>query len=208
LSVPVNDLTPLKVMSPALARVRELLIASDCDRFPGVAFPIPATLGDMSALEVLRLGEEGRNGCGEIFVTLPSSLVRLKRLKTLRADAAFGTHAPPDFIGDVSSLENLGLMRSNLREVPAFIRRLEHLKVLSLWMNDISVVPEFLADLPELEEIDLSSTRVHRLPAAFAKAPKLRRIKLGDNGLTAAEKEQLRHDFAKIAFDFQDTYGP
>lgn len=212
LTVTVDDLQTLEAKTPELARVRELLVTSSfasCQQQVPATVPLPSALGDMRALEVLRIGEEGRNGCIGVRVTLPASMARLKRLKTFRVDAVFDeAYRLPEFLGDLGALEDLGLMRSNLREVPAFIRRLKHLRSLTLWMNPISTLPEFLAELPALEEIDLSFTKVHRLPPAFARARALRKIKLGDVGLTDAEKSQLRRDFPRIAFDFEDMYGP
>jgi hypothetical protein len=210
LTVTVDDLQMLEAKTPELARVRELMVASSyasCQQQVPATVPLPTALGDMRALEELRMGEEGRNGCIGVRVSLPQSMVRLKRLRVLRVDDVFEeSYRLPDFLGDLTALEDLALMRSGLRQVPAFVRRLTHLRSLSLSGNPVKTVPGFLAELPVLESIDLSFTDVHQLPPAFARAPALRKIKLGDVGLSDAEKSQLRHDFPKIAFDFDDIY--
>ncbi|BDG01543.1 hypothetical protein AMOR_05390 [Anaeromyxobacter oryzae] len=206
ITVTVDELGMLSSSDPALARVKELRIDATCTRTLETAVPLPATLGDLATLEALHLGPEGRQDC-DLVVTLPANLAKLKKLKTLRADDAFEpTYAVPSFIGELSALENLGLMRSHLAAVPDFVGKLKRLRLLTLWRNEIRVVPEFLAELPELEEIDLSYNEVHRLPPVLAKARALRRIRLGNNHLTLAEQEQLRREFPNVAFDFANEY--
>lgn len=206
MTVTIDDIGVLSSSNPGLALVKELRVDATCTRTLEAAVPLPAALGDLSALEALHLGPEGRQDC-DLLVTLPATIVKLKKLETFRADDAFEpTYGVPSFIGELSALENLGLMRSHLSSIPDFVRKLKRLKVLTLWMNRIHVVPDFVAELPDLEELDLSYNDVHRLPPALAKSRALRRIKLGNNHLTLTEQDQLRRAFPKVTFDFSNEY--
>lgn len=206
LSVSIDDIEALAKAIPRLRKVRELHIDATCKRTMKFAEPLPANLGDLADLELLELGSFGRQDC-DFRVTLPASMARLKKLKSLSIDDAYErSFVLPAFLGELTALEELRLGRLELTEVPPFVRSLKRLKRLDLWRNPIREVPAFLAELPELESIELSYTGVRSLPDALAKSRSLRSVEMGNCGLRRAEQEALSRAFPGVKFDFSNEY--
>ncbi|KAJ4982167.1 hypothetical protein NE237_033004 [Protea cynaroides] len=83
-------------------------------------------------------------------------------------------------IGDIKSLLELNLVRTNIKELPESICKLSSLKRLNLsYCYSLEKLPESIGDLKSLVDLDLISTKIEKLPDNICKLSSLERLFLG-----------------------------
>ena len=139
--------------------------------------PIPDSLGNLSALEGLDLGDNNFSG------SIPAAL------------------------GNLRELETLGLSGNNFDgNIPSALGNLTKLESLSLWGNQLSgSIPSQLGNLAALEFLDLAYNGLQNsIPAQLGRLSKLRHLSLNENQLSGSIPSQLG-DLTQLTQLFLDT---
>ena len=112
---------------------------------------IPVEIGQLKKLEKIII--DNGNGCG-MNVSIPASIGDLTNLKVLRlygalAPSEIGSSVKPlpATIAKLQNLEELDLGGNGLRTIPPEISDLKNLKKLGLDYNDLHDPPSFIGDL-------------------------------------------------------------
>ena len=135
---------------------------------------LPSSIGDILGLEALFIEFNSID-------KLPSSFSNLTNLKEL----AFSILSEvPEYIGEFTQLERLGIIESGLLEVPAFVSNLVKLKVIFLNNNKLSSLPDFIGSYPELENIDLRNNDFSTPPENITGLEKLDFLDLRENSIS------------------------
>ncbi|KAL5726974.1 lysine--tRNA ligase [Ranunculus cassubicifolius] len=123
----------------------------------GLTGPIPASLGNLSSLEVLSLGKNQFNG------TIPTSLSALSALRELLFDS-----------NELSG------------PIPARLGALPRLNVMDFSLNNLSgLIPTSLGNLTSLSKLDLSNNQLRgSIPESLGHLPMLSELRLASNLLT------------------------
>ena len=155
--------------------------------------PIPVDLGSLSALEVLRLGVNQLSG--PIPAELGQPLHTCKRLQEIHLfDNQLGGEIPAE-LGSLSRLQRLTLSRNQLGGgIPAELGRLSNLAFLSLSGNQLSgEIPEEFGTLSKLRWLWLSDNRLTGpIPIELGRLSNLEQLDLSGNQLTGCIPEGLR----------------
>lgn len=180
---------------------------------------LPTEIGNLRELEKLII--DNGNGC-QMNITLPSSIGRLQRLRSLKLYGALDAfQSDPDFPGhptrrnrlpqtlaDLRNLEELDMGRngSAIRAIPPQVASLHKLRSLKLDFDDIRVIPSFIGNLTNLKELSLIGEH-HRLnlPDSLAALEGLK-VFMGNNYLTLKDQDRLRKRFPKLVFSFENEY--
>ena len=154
-------------------RVTDLHLQSN-----GLSGDIPASLGDLTALETLWLESNSIN-------SIPENIGDLISLKELW----LGWNpivSIPESIGDLINLEqlHLGLMELPLGTLPESIGNLESLKWLALGDAGLDSLPESFGNLTSVESCFLWGNNLTELPAGFGGMESLDYLSLNGNQLT------------------------
>jgi leucine-rich repeat protein SHOC2 len=179
---------------------------------------LPEKIGSLSKLEKLII--DNGNAC-QMNITIPSSIGNLKNLRVLRLWGAMDpfplkrdhpsdvslTEAKrlPKTIAKLENLEELDLGRNRLKIIPPEIASLHKLKVLVLDYDDIHEIPSFIGELKNLQQLSIRSNGGVKLPASLAKIRGLK-IYMGNNRLKLKEQNELRRQFPKAEFNFENEY--
>ena len=177
---------------------------------------IPVEIGQLKKLEKIII--DNGNGCG-MNVSIPASIGDLTNLKVLRLYGALdpgeiGSSVPgpsskikplPATIAKLQNLEELDLGRNHLQTIPPEISNLKNLKKLGLDANDLHDIPSFIGELKNLRELSIRLNHVIKLPQSLSKLSGLR-ISMGDNHLKLKDQVELRRQFPGATFDFEDEY--
>lgn len=182
---------------------------------------LPVEIGQLKKLE--RLIINNGNGC-VMNIKLPNSIGQLQNLKELtlygaldaayfiRDDSINKTKNPlsvlkylPNELSNLKNLEVLDLGRNRINYFPPQIEHLINLQSLLLEYSQIKEIPAFISNLHELQELDLSKNGHVKFPDSMKQMKNLK-IKLGDNGLTRKEQQELKDRFPNIIFDFENEY--
>ena len=170
---------------------------------------IPVEIGQLKKLEKIII--DNGNGC-DMNVSIPASIGDLTNLKVLRLFGALGsgeTGSPvkplPATISKLQNLEELDLGRNGLQTIPSEISNLKNLKKLGLDYNNLHDLPAFIGELKNLRELSISSNHVIKLPPSLSKLSGLR-ISMGNNYLKLKDQVELRRQFPNAAFDFENEY--
>ena len=168
---------------------------------------LPEDIGELGALEELRTRDSG-------FHEVPSSLVRLTRLRTLTLPSQ--VHALPRGFGALTQLRHLCLSAPALHSIAAELEsltQLEELRVLQTHDRPVAALPpqvgqlraltrlfatsigiEALCDLGRLEqlrELDVCGNGLTSVSEHIAGLPSLRRLSYADNPLPLRERRLL-----------------
>ena len=139
--------------------------------------PIPASLGNLSALRGLDLGSNNLSG------SIPAALGNLGELRSLHLDGNDFDRSIPSALGNLTKLESL-----------------------SLWDNQLSgSIPSQLGNLAALEFLDLSYNGLQNsIPSQLGRLSKLRYLSLTDNQLSGSIPSALG-DLSALTQMFLDT---
>jgi len=176
---------------------------------------IPVEIGQLKKLEKIII--DNGNGCG-MNVSIPASIGELTNLKVLRLYGALdprktGSSAAPTSkikplpatIAKLQNLEELDLGRNALQTIPPEIANLKNLKKLGLDYNNLHDIPSFIGELKDLRELSISSNGGIKLPQSLSKLSGLR-ITMGNNYLKLKDQAELRRRFPNATFDFESEY--
>jgi hypothetical protein len=155
----------------------------------GMNVSIPASIGDLTNLRVLRLF-----GALEPVETGSSVPGPSSKIKPLSAT-----------IAKLQNLEELDLGRNRLQTLPPEISNLKNLKKLGLDYNDLHDIPSFIGELKNLRELSINSNHVIKLPESLSKLSGLK-ISMGNNFLKLKDQVELRRQFPSATFDFENEY--
>ncbi|KAL3679247.1 hypothetical protein R1sor_022203 [Riccia sorocarpa] len=128
-------------------------------------FELPITLGNLTNLELLVIGD-----CE--VTSVPSSLQNLTSLRTLVVEGVIGTEAIPNVIGFLRRLEILELECCGIVNLLDGLRELTALRELSLTCEGITELPDTLGNLTNLEELSLTCP-ISCLPASVSNLMRL-----------------------------------
>jgi Leucine-rich repeat (LRR) protein len=101
----------------------------------------------------------------------------------------------PEFIGDISTLEELRIGVNDLQEIPFGFENLTNLVAFEAHETGISELPESLFNIASLEELNLGTNNIQNLPETIASTD-LQVLKLNNNQL-----DMIPEDY----FDFELT---
>lgn len=177
---------------------------------------IPVEIGQLKKLEKIII--DNGNGCG-MNVSIPASIGDLTNLKVLRLFGALapeetGSSVPvpvskikplPATIAKLQNLEELDLGRNGLQAIPPEISNLKNLKKLGLDYNNLHDIPSFIGELKNLRDLSISSNHVIKLPQSLSKLSNLR-VSMGNNYLKLKDQVELRRQFPGATFDFVNEY--
>ena len=156
---------------------------------------LPKELGELTRLTNLHLSVNQALGNAPQDEAFPAELGRMKSLRELLLHYS-GLRAVPAFVGELESLEKLGLSGNmNLRNAPqdeAFPaelgRKMKSLRILDLACCGLGAVPAFVGELEALECLDLSENNMHvctSLDLLIKGCPCLRKVTLNKGKDTA-----------------------
>lgn len=136
---------------------------------------IPKNIGKLKKLKKLTL-----SGGYMESEDISESLRDLHDLKELRLTNKT-LHTIPDFIGNIKSLEILGLRHNRLTELPDTIENLTNLREILLGFNMFDKMPDQLRNLKKLEVIDMASNRLTEIPDWIGELNNLKELDLSLN---------------------------
>ena len=188
----------------ALARPREMLAGwwASCFVEPGVVASRPPFMQQVKPMCQERLfaamldalpdvelaGVHELRYCaamrGQGMVTSPPrAICRMTALKRLDMSGCKGVL--PDWIGEVSSLEELVLSHTRTTALPDSLRQLTRLRVLAADRCErLLTISDVIGSLTALEVLDLGGSSITTLPDVFDALPRLHAISLKGNLLT------------------------
>jgi hypothetical protein len=110
------------------------------------------------------------------FTTLPAALWELTNLEELSLLGTELVDVPAD-IARLTKLRRLDLGNmKKMKEVPASVCALDHVESLRLGNGSIRKVPDAIVGMRALRELELQSTQIAKLPAGLAQLPHLRKV--------------------------------
>jgi len=183
----LENLEDIPVEIGQLKKLEKIII--DNGNGCGMNVSIPASIGDLTNLKVLRLFGALDPGESESSVPVPTS-----KIKPL-----------PATIAKLQNLEELDLGRNHLQTIPPEIANLKNLKKLGLDYNNLHDIPSFIGELKNLRELSISSNGGVKLPQSLSKLSGLR-ISMGNNRLKLKDQAELRRRFPNATFDFENEY--
>nr|XP_016490974.1 PREDICTED: TMV resistance protein N-like [Nicotiana tabacum]XP_016490975.1 PREDICTED: TMV resistance protein N-like [Nicotiana tabacum] len=139
---------------------------------------LPSTIVRLNKLKVLKLA-----GCFEynrvhFEFLLAEGLRSLEHLDLSRCNLTDGEL--PEDIGSLSSLKKWDLSRNDLVALPSSICKLKSLVVLDVSeCSKLESLPEEIGDLDNLEELNASNTLISRPPSSIVRLNKLKILKFG-----------------------------
>ena len=142
---------------------------------------IPSETSNLSALQVLELGWNQLSG------EIPHNIGNLGRLEVLRLSSNELSGEIPPEIGNLKALEILGLYRNMLSgEIPSEIGNLESLETLVLSSNLLSgEIPPEIGNLKTLRDLGLNYNQLSgEIPTEIGSMRALEEIRLSDNHLS------------------------
>ena len=202
---PLNDWAG--VTADVNDRVKILFIENN-----GLSGPIPASLGQLTALEQLGLTSNELTGPiptelgqltalqflflanNELTGTIPPELRDLASLTGLNLSNNMLRGEIPPELENLANLKQLSLSRNMLSgEIPAELGQLTALVLLELWDNELTgTIPTELRDLTSLTELSLSRNMLSgEIPTELGQLTALQYLFLWDNKLTGTIPPEL-----------------
>ncbi len=131
---------------------------------------------------------DGKNVIGlglhnRFIKTLPESIGNLKSLEELDLSRT-NLSTLPESIGNLKSLEELDLSDNNFTTLPESIGNLKSLKDLNLAGNRLTTLPESISNLKSLHTLILDANKLSTLPESFWRLKNLENLNLGHNNFT------------------------
>ena len=142
---------------------------------------IPESIGKLYTLEELYID-------GVKMTSLPSSIITLSKLETLKISGCSNFANFPDDIGYLSALRTIDVSYCHtIKELPEAIGKLFNLKHLScFYCVNLCKLPQAIGNLAVLDYLDISYSNITELPEAITKLVNLNY--LGVVGLTTSRQ--------------------
>ncbi len=121
------------------------------------------------------------HNCG--IKILPESIGNLKSLETLGLGGNL-LSTLPESIGNLKSLETLGLGGNLLSTLPESIGNLSSLQRLMLAYNQLTMLPESIGDLKSLKVLFIGANKLKRLPDSIGELKSLSYLNLCTNNIS------------------------
>jgi Leucine-rich repeat (LRR) protein len=179
---------------------------------------IPDTIGTLTKLKELTIGDDHGNGCS-MNPLLPESLGNLRSLEKLVLWGAQDARGPHHRIGErhgfprsmsqLKSVTYLELGGNGLGEIPEFVKDLPKLQEFGVEFNGLKELPAFLSTLRALATLRLEGNDLSDLPDSLSSLPKLAHITLGSNCKITqndAKIKNLKGRFPRVTFVFEGEY--
>lgn len=152
----------------------------------------------LSVLELNHLGEANQK-----FTRLPNSFVKLKKLETV---GLIGLHnldwiSAVQFLQQLPVINNLALMKNNLRQLPAGIEKLTTLE--QIWLGgNLELNPAEVFDkLPFIKLVGFGGSELKKLPENVSNAKELYNMWLAGNRLTSVVELKNNSKMRNIALN-------
>ena len=174
---------PIPASLGQLTALEELFLTSN-----ELTGPIPTELGQLPALEFLFLANN------ELTGTIPPELRDLASLTGLNLSNNMLRGEIPPELENLANLKQLSLSRNMLSgEIPAELGQLTALVFLELWGNELTgTIPPGLGNLNSLTELSLSRNMLSgEIPAELGQLIALQYLYLWDNELTGTIPTEL-----------------
>ena len=120
---------------------------------------------------------------------VPEKVRKLKGLKTLNLSVNFNLPLLPEWIGELSKLEELNLERMNLKGLPNSIGKLKELRRIIVKGSSLWDLPDSFGNLAKLEYLNLDYNDITELPDSICDLKKLSRFNINYNSLTNLPKD-------------------
>ena len=157
---------------------------------------IPAELGNLTELSILRLGEPQPSPSfrNQLTGSIPAELGNLAKLTFLDLSSNDLTGPIPPELGNLANLTELLLTSNQLTgSIPAELGNLAKLTLLSLSFNDLTgSIPPTLGGLANLEDLDLLANQLTgSIPSELGNLANLRGLYLNFNQLAGSIPPEL-----------------
>jgi Leucine-rich repeat (LRR) protein/GTPase SAR1 family protein len=143
---------------------------------------LPAALGQLTHLKVLRLGYNDKTRRHNYLTGLPDTLANLNRLQSLDLSRN-PLSSLPEWLGQLTNLQSLYLNGLKLSTLPEWLGQLTNLQTLYLSYINLSTLPEWLGQLTNLQTLHLSYTNLSTLPKWLVQLTTLQFLHLNYNKL-------------------------
>lgn len=177
---------------------------------------LPPEIGQLKKLEKLII--DNGNGC-QMSISIPASIGELSNLRVLRLYGALGPkegdspaavttskpNALPATIAKLQNLEELDLGRNALSSVPPEVASLKKLEKLGLDYNNLQEIPSFIGELKNLRDLSIRSNGRIKLPQSLSRLSGVK-ISMGNDYLKLKDQSELRRQFPNVTFDFESEY--
>jgi Leucine-rich repeat (LRR) protein len=166
--------------------------------------PIPASIGNLTQLETLRLeyndidsippeigslvNLQTLNLFANDIPSLPPEIGDLSGLQWLSL-AANPMTSLPDEIGNLVSLDTLYIGNIGLTSLPNTIGNLVSLTLLDIWGPSLTTIPQTIGNLASLQTLQIYSTPITSLPTEIGGLSNLTTLNVGSNQLSALPAE-------------------
>ena len=166
----------------------------------GVTGDLPASIGDLTALEELWLESNSITSIPESIGNLTSleelwlgwnsitsipesmgNLINLRQLHLGLMDTPLGTL--PESFGNLVNLEWLALGSSGLNELPESFGNLSSVESCFLWGNNLTELPSGFGGMESLNYLSLDNNQLTTLPESFGNLDNLSRLFMENNQL-------------------------
>lgn len=148
---------------------------------------IPERIAELKSLETLEFNHLKKPNLD--FKRLPKNLVELRELKYVGLIGLphLDWDASMEVLAQLPKLDNLALMKNELRALPKGIERLVSLRKIWLGGNTELDPAEVFAKLPRLEQIGFGGSGYEKLPSNVSHVPELFNLWLANNRITSLE---------------------
>jgi internalin A len=145
---------------------------------------LPPEIGELSELQVLKLGYNQKTRCNNYLTALPETVAQLTNLRALDLGGN-NLGSLPVWIGQLTNLQSLDLSYNHLDTLPESWSELTNLQSLILTGNNLDYLPVWLIDLANLQTLDLSYNNFTVLPVWLGRLTNLRTLAVSFNRLAA-----------------------
>jgi Leucine-rich repeat (LRR) protein len=139
---------------------------------------LPESIGDLTALKVMHLE-------GNYIESIPETIGNMDSLELLWISST-NVHEIPVSIGNLSNLKDFNLTSLDLSQsgLPDAIGNLASLEYLGLGMTGLSALPETFGNMDSLKYLYCYSNQLTQLPANFGHLHNMRYLSIGSNAIT------------------------